>query len=184
MIALALTLLPNLTSLEVQPYHDSNYLITKTIRRIAEAKSFGGPLAKLISVTICPSADSAFTDSTSLINPNPIEVFATLPSVKIINVKRIHGDRDKLEDLMPLVQSNVTDLNISDGDISPTRLMLLLQGFQSLHSFTYRPAMEYADYSFDAFPSVANLLLCAQDSLRELQLRAGTGNPGYMGSLR
>ena len=189
LIALALTLLPNLTSIEFQPLHHSNTFTIGTVERIAEAKRSGGPLAKLISVTFGPDTDPDFTDSTPFTEPKSVELFAKLPSVKIINVKEIDGDIDNPEDIVPLIQSNVTDLNILEGDVSPQRLMLLLQGFESLQSFTYWPTSEYdRRYHFDAFWIVANLLVCAQDSLRELQLRAGTTRSApsaeYMGKLR
>lgn len=185
LIALALTLLPNLGSMEFRPLHDSNSLIVMTINSIAEAKHPGGPLAKLSSVTIGASSElDGMVDMDPFIDPRLIEAFATLPSVKIINAERVCGDSEKLEDIVPM-KSNLTDLNMWDGDLSPHRLMLLLQSFKSLQSFTYSPASEYdGEYGFDAFSIVANLLLCAQDSLRELQVRARPAKPEYMGSLR
>ena len=183
LIALALTLLPNLGSMELQPFRDSNSSIVMTINSIAEAKHSGGPLAKLNSVTIgaLPESNLDFLDEEPLNDPSFVEAFAMLPSVKIINAERFCGDSEKLEDIVPMIQSNVTDLNIWDSDVSPYRLMLLLQSFKSLQSFTYSPDR---DYGFDAFSIVANLLLCAQDSLRELEVRARSANPEYMGSLR
>lgn len=95
------------------------------------------------------------------------------------------GEFENFEDIVPLTGSNVTDLNISDSDIPSQRLMLLLQSFDSLQSFTYWPAiLSQRDYGFHAFAIVINLLLCVQDSLRELQIRAGSANESYMGSLR
>lgn len=82
LIALALTLFLNLTSIAIQNSRGFNLSwLGSTIPRIADANHPGGPLAKLTSVTIRASYCS------SSIDPIFIEVFATLPSVKIINAQ-------------------------------------------------------------------------------------------------
>lgn len=180
LIAFALTLFPNLTSIELQ---DPGYL-TSTLRgmfcRIAESKRSGGALANLVSVNISAS------DSSSFVGPDAIELFATLPSVKIINADRVDGTEGLVGNGRPMIRSTVTDLNLSHGNISPKRLaMLLLQNFEGLQSFTYWPAREsQGEHGFDAYWIVTALLACARDSLRELHIRAGFIPGDYMGSLQ
>ncbi len=189
LVALALTMFPNLTSIDFQDINQA-LLLNKTIPHIVHAKD--GPLAKLIRVNI-----NAF-DSISFVDPDIIELFSRLPSVKVINAERIGGSDHKLESQVPRTDSsNVTDLNISDGRIPPQCLTVLLQSFRWLQSFTYWPLddfqRDYAfgetgvgliDNEFDAFSIVTSLLACARDSLRELRLRAGTLDQSYMGCLR
>lgn len=179
LIAIALMLFPNLTSIDITTSLELNWSLEMAIQRIADAKRSEGPLAKLTSVTMIPP------DSKSFVNLQPIEVFSKLPSVKIINVGRTYDASDGLELIEPTVGSNVTDLNVMYGDVSPQRLMLLLQKFESLQSFTYWPTNDFdPDHSFDAFSIITSLLACARDSLRELHIRAGSADKEYMGSLR
>lgn len=180
LIAHALTLFPNLTSIDFQTPDDlTSWCVKRAIHRIADAERPGGPLAKLISVTIGASECSDFID------PDDIEVITMLPSVRIVNAERVGDAYGSFEDIVPRIGSNVTDLNISDGDLAPQRLMLLLQSFESLQSFTYWPTfLSRRNCDFDAFSIVVILLLCVQDSLRELQIRVGSAIENYMGSLR
>lgn len=179
LIAIALTLFPNLTSIDIKASHELPWPLERAINRIADTKRSGGPLAKLTSVTMSPS------DRKSSVELQPIEIFSKLPSVKIINVGGIYDTSHGLELIEPTVSSNVTDLNVMYGDVSPQRLMLLLQSFESLQSFTYWPTNDSdSEHSFDAFSIITSLLACARDSLRELHIRAGSVNKEYMGSLR
>ena len=82
------------------------------------------------------------------------------------SAKQIRSDsEDEWPDrIVPMIGSNVTDLNISQGDLEPRRLMPLLQSFDWLQSFTYRPAENPQQrYDFDAFSLVTYLLACARD---------------------
>ena len=191
LVALALTMFPNLTSIDFQDINQARLLYT-TNPHIVHANDPVGPLAKLIRVNI-----NAF-DSSSFVDPDIIELFSSLPSVKIINAEGIGGfDHDFESHVHRIDSSNVTDLNISDGRIPPKCLTVLLQSFRWLQSFTYWPAddslRDYAfgegyssdtDFLFDACSIVTSLLACARDSLRELQIRAGFADRSYMGCLR
>lgn len=177
LIVLALTLFPNLTSIDFQVSHEFTLSLSRTMHRIADAKYPGAPLAKLISVTIGPGDDK-------LVGLAPVEAFAVLPSVKIINAERIWDPCYHLDLNVPMKTSKVTDLNVSYGDLSPQRLMLLLQSFEWLQSFTYWPEHADPEHDFNAFLIVTSLLACARDSLRELHIRAESASKEYMGSLR
>lgn len=196
LVALALTMFPNLTSIDFQDINQT-LLLNRTIPHIVHAKDPVGPLAKLICVNI-----NAF-DSISFVDPDVIELFSRLPSVKVINAERIGGFDHDFESHVPRIDSsNVKDLNISDGRIPPRCLTVLLQSFQWLQSFTYWPLDDFprayafgdtefddtefddTDSVFDAFSIVTNLLACARDSLRELRIRRGSTDKGYMGCLR
>lgn len=149
------------------------------ITHITTRKSKDGLFAKLISVTITAS------DHCSSYYPNLVEDFASLPSVKIINIDSMRDSEEPLEATVTTTDSKATDLNISNGDLSPARLMLVLQSFEWLQSFTYWPMSDHQQkYKFDPFLIVVTLLACAQDSLREVQIRARSDSGKYMGSLR
>lgn len=165
LIALALTLFPNLTSIDIQDPRLTPR-VERMIRRMTNAiYPDMVPLAKLISVTIGTS------DSNFCIDPKTIELFATLPSVQTVNAAWIGGEIEILENIVPTKGSNVTDLNVMYGDVLPQRLMLLLQSFGLFLSITYWPASSpHLEHDFDPFSIVTNLLACAQDSLRELQI--------------
>lgn len=191
LISLALTLFSNLTSIHIHYSRDFEYrdgddtfrrvsaLLRDMIYHSTARKSNQGLFAKLISVTISGS-DGSFSYYANL-----VEVFATLPSVKIINIDRIRDFEQSLQAITPARGSNVTDLNICNADLSPHRLIFLLQSFRRLHSFTYWPTNDpQPQYKFDPFLIVTALLACAKDSLRELHIRAGPATPTYMGTLR
>lgn len=196
LIILALTLFPNLTSIDVQysadVEHADDYddydeffsfccMLREMIRDSREEKSNKGPFAKLIIVTITAS------EGYSYFYHSLVEGFASLPSVKVINIDSITDfeEEQPLELTVARTSSKATDLNISNGDLAPARLMLLLQRFEWLQSFTYWPLSDDRQESdFDPFSIVVTLLACARDSLRELQIRAGSAPVKYMGSLR
>lgn len=158
LIALALTLFPNLTSIDVQDSHLTPR-VERIIRRISDARYPDRvPLASLINVTIGTS------DSNLFIDPKTMELLATLSSVKTVNAAWVGGASEILEDIVPTKGSNVTDLNVFYGDVPPQRLMLLLQSFGLLLSLTYWPASSpHLEHDFDPFSIVTNLLACAQD---------------------
>lgn len=178
LIALALMLFPNLTSIDIQDPRLTPR-VERMIRRITDAiYPDMVPLAKLISVTI------GTPDSNFCIDLKTIELFATLPSVQTVNAAWIGGKIEILEHIVPTKGSNVTDLNVMYGDVLPQRLMLFLQSFGLLQSFRYWPASSpHLEHDFDPFSIVTNQLACAQVSLRELQIRAGSTTKKYMGSL-
>lgn len=166
LISLALTLSSNLTSIHIHYSRDFEYrdgddtfrrvsaLLRDIISHSTARKSNQGLFAKLISVTISGS-DGYFSYYTNL-----VEVFATLPSVKIINIDRIRDFEQSLQAITPARDSNVTDLNICNADLSPHRLMFLLQSFQRL---TYWPTNDpQPRYKFDPFLIVTALLACAK----------------------
>lgn len=185
LVALALTLMPNLASLDIRCPEDLDYYgrILQVIEYIANlSNKFPAgpmPLSDLVSVNV---ADLDYEDE--LIHPEFIEAFARLPSVRIINANRIGGTGDDLDVLKPLVASNVTDLNISESDIPPQRFIFMMEGFTALQSFTYWPTSDPdRAHNFDPFLITRGLLMSARDSLRELRLKANTAPQSYMGSL-
>ena len=185
LIALALTLFPNLTSIDYetsidfQTAHILTLLLARTIRLIAEWNRPSGPLAKLISANISASGND-ITD-TNYIFSEAIEVFTTLPSIKVINVERFSGNErtfEHLRDNPPILGSSVTDLNISCGEVPPRHFMPLVQSFEQLQSFTYWSVSDSQQERFlDVSSIVTGLLACARNSLRELEIRAPSQSP-------
>lgn len=173
LIALALTLFPNLTSINYKTSINSltsrilTLLIARTIRVIAKWNRPSGPLAKLISASFSAS-DYIFIDA--------IEVFTTLPSIKIINVENFGGNERRFEGLKdnpPILGSRVTDLNISCDHVPPRNIMPLVQSFEQLQSFTYGSESDsQQECLLDVSTIITGLLACARNSLRELEIRA------------
>ena len=189
-INLALTLFPNLTSIDIlyslyflqtEAFYRLSRLLMNTIRQYTDMKSSGALFAKLTSVTI--SAPDDCVGDIEL-----IEAFATLPSVKIINADKVVSNTeslDSLEAIVPDKGSNASDLTLSNADLSPRRLTIHLQRFERLQSFTYWPTSDPRPrYDFDAFMIITALLASTQNWLRELDIRSGSATPKYMGSLR
>ena len=191
LINLALTLLPNLTSIDIlhsvvqsdpfyrrEPFYRLGRLLMNTVRQYTDTNNSGVPFAKLISITI-----SALDDCVGDIEL--IEAFATLPSVRIINAKKVVSSTKSLEAIVPAKSSNVSDLNIWNASLSPHRLTIHLRRFERLQSFTYWPTSDpQPRYNFDPFMIITALLASTQNSLRELHIRSGSATPEYMGSLR
>ena len=187
LIALALTFFPNLTSIDLQSSDHFNLyawqkldrLLTEMLDHVADKKHPRGLCNKLVSVNMSGSSGAHFLDSRL---PNAL---ITLPSVRIVNAKQIHGRRMSPTMVSgPMRYSNATDLNIVECGISPDRLTMVLQRFIKLESFTYWPrGSPQRDNDFDPFKIVTALLACAQDSLRELQIRAGSVEKQFMGVL-
>lgn len=183
-IALALELFPNLTSIDIRYSGDfevhlfyllGRILMTK-IEQHTDLKRRGILFAKLTSVTI--SAPSEY-------GIELIDFFATLPSVKIINAENFVNNSESPQAVLPEKGSNASDLNISNADISPRRLMIHLQRYEQLQSFTYWPTNDPRPRNhFDALMIITALVASAQNSLRELHIRSGSATPEYMGSLR
>ena len=184
LIGLALMFFPNLTSIDIrysrdfesQTFYRLSRLLINTIRQYTDTKSNGVLFPKLTSVTISTPGDG----DTEL-----IQVFATLPSVKIVNAEKLVSNTEALEAIVLEKGSNVSDLNISNADLSPRGLTIHLQRFEKLQSFTYWPTSDpEPQYEFDAFMIITALLASTQNSLRELHIRSGSADPEYMGSLR
>ena len=87
LIAFALTLFPNLESINFQISHFVNQPLDHIFHRIADTNNPGGPLAKLISVNIGVSSSS------SSVYPDAIEIFAELPSIKVIKCRESRRPR-------------------------------------------------------------------------------------------
>ena len=184
LIGLALVFFPNLTSIDIRysrdfechTFYRLSRLLKNTIRQYTDTKSNGVLFPKLTSVTISTPGNGDI---------ELIEVFATLPSVKIVNSEKFVSNTESLEAIVPEKGSNVSDLNISNADLSPRRLTIHLQRFERLQSFTYWPTSDPQPwYKFDAFMIITALLASTQNSLRELHIRSGSATPEYMGSLR
>ena len=184
LIGLALMFFPNLTSIDIryscdsesQSFYRLSRLLMNKIRRHTDSKHSEVLLAKLNSITISAPDDG---------DVELIEYFAMLPSVKIINAEKFVSIIDTLQAIMPEKGSNVSDLNISNADLSPRRLAIHLQSYGWLQSFTYWPTSDpQPRYKFDAFMIITALLASTQNSLRELHIRSGSATPEYMGSLR
>ena len=186
-INLALTLFPNLTSIDIlyslffiqtEEFYRLSRVLMNTIRRYTDTKSSGVLFAKLTCVTI--SAPDGCVGDIEL-----IEAFALLPSVKIINADKVVSNTESLEANVPEKSSNASDLNLSNADLSPRRLTIHLHRFERLQSFTYWPTSDPRPrYDFDAFMIITALVASTQNSLRELHIRSGSATPEYMGSLR
>ncbi|MCJ1458004.1 hypothetical protein MMC28_008373 [Mycoblastus sanguinarius] len=182
LIALALTLLPNLASIDFQDSIEMYMRVAEVARRIAQEPSGSSPLSNLTHVNV-GMPPSACSDEHA--EAEAIEMFAGLPSVRVINGNKVGGNDEYLESLMLITSSNVTDLNFSKSDIPPQRLMLLLSGFSCLQSFTYWPSIDLdRAYGFEPLLIVNALMAYARNTLRELRLRAGSALKTYMGSLR
>ena len=187
LINLALTLLPNLTSIDIlhspdsvdsEPLYRLARRLIYTIQRYTDTNSSGVPFAKLTSITI--SAQDDCVGDIEL-----IEAFATLPSVKAINAETVVSSTESLEAIVPEKSSNVSDLNIWNASLSTHRLTTHLRRFERLQSFTYWPTSDpQPRYNFDAFMIITALSASTQNSLRELHIRSGSATPEYMGSLR
>lgn len=174
LIALALTLFPNVTSIDYQTSHALSVLLGQTIRFIVEWDRPGRPLTKLSSANFNAPKNRAHFD------PYAIEFFASLPPVKVISVDRITCSvggafEHYFTGNGPVLRSHVTDLNISCGEYPPQRFMPLVQSCEQLHSFTYwSMSGSQPDHLFNAFPIVTTLLASARSSLRELEIRAAS----------
>ena len=184
LINLALTMFPNLTSIDIRYSRDfgnSTYQLEPLESMIfyyTDSQSSVGLFARLTSVTVSGLGD--YRGDIDL-----IEAFVTLPSVKIINADRVISHTESLEAIVPEEGSNASDLNISNADLSPHRLTIHLQRFERLQSFTYWPTSDpQPRYEFDAFMIITALSANTQNFLRELHIRSGTPTPKYMGSWR
>jgi len=149
-------------------------------------------------MTTCPSRsldDSALLSSlvrvdlgcaNDSIEPESIEILARLESLRLINAFNVCDPGTDLASFKQLATTKVTSLNISHGDIAPQRLMLLLEGFTSLQSFSYWPGgvTGHSRHPFEPLVITRALLDCAQNSLRELRFRAPGAAQAYMGSVR
>ena len=186
LIALALMLFPNLTSIDVRGFHDFERfynlrcILADMIWQTLDTESSGVLFPKLTSVTVSAPGEAAIA---------LIESFATLPSVKIINADKFVASTESLETIAPAKGSKVSDLNISNADFPSYRLTVYLQRFEWLQSFTYWPTNSLEPwYDFDAFMIITALLASTKNSLRELHIRSGSGSEiatqEYMGILR
>ncbi len=180
LIALAVTLLPNLRAIEIGRGWEYQGRLASVLESIGYSRpSQHTPFSSLATITIQPGEEG---DSIGLA---AVEAFATQPSVKTLNIHGIYAENDDLELVKPLKGANVTDVNISDSEISPQRLSLLLDNFENLQSFSYLHRDDkFVDCEFEPFLIVKALLSCGRDTLRELNLCHGYFVTGtYMGSL-
>ena len=179
LIVLALTLLPNLTSLDLQ--HSSSVFgnmshLARVIRRWDSSAPPPSLALKRVNLS-----KGIFCVTTTFIRD-----LATLPSIRVINADKIVDDNYRLQaQASRLWYSNITDLNLSRADLTPERLMQLLEGLNSLDSFAYWPASDQVRlHKFQPFSIISCLLACSKTSLRRLYIRAGEVTPQYMGSLK
>ena len=180
LFALAVTLVPNLRAVEFGNQWEYYGRVAEVLRNIGyPLLKSSAPFSQLTTITIQPEAGGDYIDL------DAIEAFASLPSVKVLNIHRSYASGDNLELIKALRGSNVTDVNISDSDIPVQRLAVLLDNFDNLQSFSYWPGGDAAMESvFQPFFIIKILLSCAQHSLRELNIRQGMStNSTYMGSL-
>ena len=187
LINLALTLFSNLTSIDIhcsRDFGNRTYqlgLLADMVCLYTDSAISVSLFAKLTSVTISGGGGPG----DYLGDIDVIEAFATLPSVEIINADKVVSHTEALEAIVAEKGSNASDLNISNADLSPPRLTMLLQRFEQLQSFTYWPASDPQPRNeFDAFMIITALSANTQDFLRELHIRSGSATPKYMGSLR
>ena len=206
LIAIALTKLPNLTSVMPQDFNGEERLPANgqlffTINRMI------APLVPFYSTGTPEALPSSRNQPTSPLMPNltyvwvepgfnlenleafidagAIEAFAALPSVKVINGHRIGGDEEDVELAEPLESSHATTLNLSACDISPQRMFPFLEGFTHLESFTYWPSPRTeSSQTYEPLLYVRALMIGAKNILRRLTLRSAPDNASYMGSLR
>ena len=182
---LALEIFPNLTSIEIREadtvvysqFFDLSRLLIKIILRSTDRKSTSGPFSKLISITIGAVCCSSVAIGL-------IEAFATLPSIKMINAEGIGSNGNGPRFNMPMISSNVTDLNLSNADLIPPDQTLLLQSFERLQSFTYwTRSVAKSSHDFEPILTVTALLAYARDTLKELYIRGGYEIQASMGIL-
>ncbi len=181
---LAILLCPNLTSLEIHSnldkYYDRVTNLVESMMTTCPTRSLDDSalLSSLVRVDLGCANDSS--------EPESIEIFARLESLRLINAFNVYDPGTNLASFKPLATTKVTSLNISHGDIAPQRLMLLLEGFTSLQSFSYwlGGVTGHSRHPFEPLVITRALLDCAQNSLRELRFRAPGAAQAYMGSVR
>ncbi|KAK3166643.1 hypothetical protein OEA41_009768, partial [Lepraria neglecta] len=140
LIAIALTQLPNLTSVILQDFNgeerlpangDLFFTINRMIALLVPFYSTGTPEAlpssrnqptsplmpTLTYVWVEPGFNPENPEA--FIDAGAIQAFAALPSVKVINGHRIGGDEEDVELAEPLESSHATTPNLSACDISP-----------------------------------------------------------------
>ena len=180
LIALAITMFPNLTSISISREFGLAPRLEVIFRGIVDANSPARvPLTKLTCVNLWSP------ENRHQIDLRVAEVFSQLPSVKIINTDHVFAAPwDYIDDVVPIRRSEVTDLKMSYADISPHRLMLLLENVEHLQSFSYWPKDDCGKCRFDPFLVVTSLLACAHHSLRELYIRGRSAMNQYIGRLR
>ena len=187
LIVLALPMFPNLTLIEFRASNDHVlprlFEFTQFIAAERAQTSTGNtPLSSLTRINIGVSTRGT---SPGWVDILTVQAFAILPSVRVINADCLYGSMNDLKsDIPPFLHSNVTDLKFSRADLPPDRVMLLLEGFDSLQSFAYWSARNSSRPSlFSPFLIIKGLLASSQQTLRELYLRAGNEDWDYMGSL-
>lgn len=188
LIALALTLLPNIRSIEFQVSHALVENFQGTILAVTEnagSSTKCAPLSSLHTVSIDSSVDEEPEDSVKI---DAINAFSKLPSVRVINADRVSANSQALESFAAshFGPSNVTNLNFSRSNISAKRLMLLLENY-TLQSFTYWPSQDrdYQPLTYEPFLIVKALAACSHNSLRELRIRSGSAIfHEYLGTLQ
>lgn len=186
-LCLALTLLPNLKTLQLSHYNgqgfsDMIYKISKAINSPDCNISGSLPLNKLDSVTV--GVDRRLTQIHEKIGV--FEACMMLPSLRCIRGRYIDSafDRWPPEEASPCV-SNVTEVIFDASDISPQafiNLLMRVKGLQRLRYTYYSPRGMSEEYS--ALNLKAVLEQYAARTLTHLDLGYNRYRIGFIGSLR
>ena len=192
-IALILTMLPNVHSLNLPRSRSAEKFLFDVVKRIVERRDTEA-LSQLTKVNLLPGDSITFEEF------DWVRTFATLPSVKAIEAQHINRDCDcRSHDydtdcvsecygttnpyenyscrhlvcherqlaLLPKT-STVTHLTFTNCIINPKKLFGVLKGLQALESFEY-----HSTYMFcDPDEIVDALVVHAKRSLRKLNLRS------------
>ena len=187
LLGVVLALLPNLSSLDCYLGGTDTELseLGTMLKRLTSfstpVTSRPLPLSNLVRVTLGMAEERDWYPRIG-----SIELFAALPSVRIINAAHTEGSLNDIVYKDPPSNFGLTDLNISNRRIIPKRFMLLMDRFTTLASCTYWPDNEIEDDDaiFDPFLIIRALISSSRRSLRELLLRSNKKDTDvYMGSL-
>lgn len=185
-IALLLSLLPNIQELSWSPEDDQRMLsICLTLRRIATLKGSEAPLAKLTTVCINDRSVSAT-------NAGILELFASLPAVQELQAWEVYQPDEKTWlDLDEEEPSNIVKLQFTNVSIHPKNFFRLLRQFKALRHFGWDgPCWDFhtGDATdndlFEPFWIQTALLMYARDTFESLTLLSYSPEGRWIGDLR
>lgn len=188
LVALLLTLVPNIHTIYFRPYNNEPTITLDTVEAIRR-DSNRSALNRLTKIII----DAQYAQYTQW-GPKgmkPLLAFSQLPSMQAIHTDKLSdGERPwafPREDLKPGV-STVREITVTRADLSSSSLNDIVSAFKGLEKFVYEPCdPQSSDYEYNEFKpnDIRDILLrSARHSLTHLGLHARCRKREYMGSLR
>ena len=175
LLAILLTLLPNLTVLSMNTCHDSQSKWYASV--IEKANSATKPtLSKLKHIQLLPGRMCGC-------DVLDVQKFSALSSVKVLSAEGISG-WGCLPSISSDMNSEVTDLKLWDSSLEPAELYEFLRGFTKLQNFTFSSYIRSLSEN-GAFMIRSRLLAYCKATLRSLTLLCpDPAQLTFMGSLR